>query len=390
MARNKNMQNVKKEPKTKRRGRFWVGFLNTILILIVVVSMLLMIVSELVIDQQDRTIFGFQLQSAQTENGEREGDLILVKGEKRTALPYVAAAASFANSVTGYIVLIFPPCALLILVQVIAAGRENREEQLEAQTAAASFAPPAEPKAPVNAPLPKPAMENEPPQAPAKQQERPAAPSRPVLPPQPPVQAQTAAYRETPVTPHAEALRPQSAPQPEPAAPTPSFEETIVYHLPPQMRQQPQEPPMQQTRQPDRQELLEDIEQLKRALYESRMQNEEIRARAAQEIRRARAQAQPHGDGYPQMSYAPQDPAYQAPQYRRTYERAPYHAPYYGQPYAQQPPYAPYGYAQPQYRPYPPQNEYYDPYPNAPQAGEDARWYDPYAQRSGQDVPPVR
>ena len=147
---------------------------------------------------------------------------------------------------------------------------------------------------------------------------------------------------------------------------------------------------MQQTRPPDRQELLEDIEQLKRALYESRMQNEEIRARAAQEIRRARAQAQPHGDGYPQMSYAPQDPAYQAPQYRRTYESAPYHAPYYGQPYAQQPPYAPYGYAQPQYRPYPPQNEYYDPYPNAPQAGEDARWYDPYAQGRGQDVPPVR
>jgi len=118
---------LQEKQKEKRKRHIWIPILNVIFVIIVVVAMLLMVVSELVLDK-GLEIFGYSLETVAQQ------DVMIIKdGVEVVQIPYAAAIASYVNSVPGYVTVIFPPCVLLVILQVIASSLEKKQEAKEAE-----------------------------------------------------------------------------------------------------------------------------------------------------------------------------------------------------------------------------------------------------------------
>lgn len=258
--------------KKKKRKLAWITGFNIILVTVVVIAMLLMVLSELVLDK-DVGIFGYTLCT-----GARDSVLLVKDSAQILEIPMLAMIAGYVNSVPGYVTVIFPPCVLLVILQIIASniekknGGEEEEEKISAENT-------------------------------ADQQKRSKKP------------AEETAHVYRPVNAQAAETVQEQASAPKPAD-----------------------------------DLMLENQQLKAALQQSQNQNEELRVRAVQAIRKAREQQvmypyPPMQQMPPQMPYPPQYPVYPV------YLQQPYGGMYYP---PQQPPY------------YPPQGGYYN-YP--PQQG---------------------
>jgi hypothetical protein len=221
-----------------RSGSVLIRILNVVLIAVVVCAMLLMLASELVIDRAGCVIFGYCFKSAQTG-----GDLLVQSGDRTVAvIPYLAQAADFANSFSGYLTLILPPCVLLVVLQLIRTRR--REDDAPAQQGDDRPAQQAEDAA-------RTPQEKRADAAFVRQQQAQSDADLTLL--------EMALDAETPASPDAAAA---------------SQREDAAAQLAMQQAQQ--------------QELLHQIAQLKQALYESEARNEALRARAVEAIRKAR------------------------------------------------------------------------------------------------------
>jgi len=288
----KKTDEAKSDRQIKKRKHLWLPICNTILIIVVVVSLGLMIISELVLDNPAATFAGFNLKT-----GAGESIVVSKAGNDVLQIPFAAKAAGYVNSIPGYVTVIFPPCVLLVVLQVIASGLDKKDAQ-EEQEAKTEQEEPDEEKQ----------------DEPVKER----------------VSQDTGRVKR------------------------PAMQKTPAHDLDEMLDETA--PKGQET--PQVQELLEDIEQLKAALQQSQNQNEELRVRAVQAIKKAREQQpvvyaqQPYMQMPPQMP--PQIPYTSYPVYPPVYSQQPYGA-YYPPQMPQQPYYPAQMPPQGGYYTYPPQ-----------------------------------